>query len=146
MKKNNIIFISIVVILIVLISIISSFSNQKNNLLNQTIISYGNSDQKCSTKLTKLNENDIIKEYDNYDYVKLDKITNSESISYKDLQNIISNTNQNKFEYGISLLDNQIILLSEEINANNIIDYDNYEINFDNLNKYLQRKKNKPYN
>lgn len=141
MKKNNIIFISIIIILIVLISIISSFSNQKNNLLNQTIISYGNSDQKCSTKLTKLNENDIIKEYDNYDYVKLDKITNSESISYKDLQNIISNTNQNKFEYGISLLDNQIILLSEEINANNIIDYDNYEINFDNLNKYLQRKK-----
>lgn len=139
MKKTNLIFASIIVILIILISIISSFK-PNNNILDKTIISYGNSNQKCNVELTNLNENNIIKKYDNYDYVKLDKIKNLKSISYKELQNIISNTSPNKFEYGITLLNNKIILLSEEINANNIIDYYNYEINFDNLNSYLQEK------
>lgn len=139
MRRENLLF-TIFLILIIIFIITISFITYHGNILNRTYISYGNSDMNCTVQETQLDENKIIDTYKNYNYLKIDKITSVDKISYDDLQDIIENTSENEFQYGIALLNNKIILLSEEINSNKIIDYDENSIDLYNLNNYLKEK------
>lgn len=127
-------------VIMVFIAIMSINIYNNDYMLNKIYISFGNASETCNVELTKLTEELIIKKYADYNYLKIDKITEVKTISYKKLKNIISSTKKNKFPYGISLLNNKIVLLSEEINSNKIIDYNNNSINYDNLNSYLEKK------
>ncbi len=108
------------------------------NLIDNLYISVGSSNTTAKVLKTELSEEQIIKEYKDYEYVKVDKFVDIETISYEKFKGKI---NDNEiFSYGIALDNNRIVLLSEELNANNIINRKEKNVNFENLNKYLSKK------
>lgn len=111
----------------------------KNNHLQYYFITYGNYNEKYIVTKEKTNINKIIKDYKNYDYIKIDKIISEKTIEYSELVKLINNTKYNEFNYGLTF-DNNINILKEEININKIIDYSLDELNFHNLNNYLINK------
>lgn len=124
------------IFIMVLVTYYICFTNNKSN--DVFFVSYGNNIF-CNVEKTKKSEKDIIKKYRDYNFVKIDQINNEQEITYDELKGIISNTSDNQFEYGISF-DDKITLLSEEINSNQMIDYINDSINYNNLNEYLKLK------
>ena len=135
-KKYLLIIFSMIFIFLIYI-----FFNFKVDITNNTFISYGNSEAVCNIKSTKLNEEEIIKKYNSYDFVKLDKVYDVQEITYNELKSMIAFTKENNFKYGLALFNNRIVILSEEITAHQIIDYASNSINYDNLNNFLKSKK-----
>lgn len=134
MKKN--LYIIICSIFILPIFLFLSF----NKYNNYYFISYGNYNKNVNIVKKKTNIKEIIKHYKNYDYIKIDKIKNEKVVKYNELCNIIKNTNYNNFNYIISLNNNKINILKEELLIYKIIDYSNNNININNLNNYLTNK------
>lgn len=112
----------------------------KYNNKNYYFISYGNYNENTNVIKKKTNTKEIIKQYKNYDYIKIDKINNEEKVNYSELCNIIKRTNYNDFNYSISLSNNKINILKEELFIYKIIDYSSNNININNLNNYLIEK------
>lgn len=133
MKKIPIFILSLFLLLCISINF---FDKKKESI----IVSYGNIDDSCTTKTVSLSEKQIIKKYNKFDYVKIDRITNKEKITIDNLNKLIRETSKNSFNYGLYFSDYNFSLLSEEINSNNIIDFDNFKININNLNSYLKKK------
>lgn len=134
MKKR---FLLVCSFFIFLLLIIFSVCNN-NNLKNTTYVSFGSSDTKARVMNTELNEKQIMKEYSAYDYVKIDKIIEVENLNYGNFRKKIQS--DEILDYGIAFDNNKIVLLSEELNSNHIINYEDYEIDFDHLNQYLSEK------
>lgn len=134
MKKYLVILLAIISILLILLT---SFKND-----DFTIVSYGNQNSKAQVKkVYNLSENEISRRYSEYDFLKIDKILYNKKISYKELKDIIAKSNKNSFKYGISFDENfNNILLSEEINSNNIIDYNTGYLELSSINKVLISK------
>lgn len=80
-----------------------------------------------------------IKKYNiNPEWVRLDVLNEKKETLSKDFYEEISKLNANTYRRGIILDSNyDIALLENEINANNIIDYEKKSFNLDNLNKYI---------
>ena len=125
-----------IISIFILIFILNNAIN-KSSFTNKIYVSYGNGNSRCDTALTKMSESEIIQKYDDYDYLKIDKIGKVQNISYDQLKDMIAETADNSFEYGI-IIDNNVVLISEEINSTNIFDYEEDDIDFDNLNMFLQ--------
>lgn len=135
MKKKLLLICSI--LLFLLLIIFNVFKND-TNLKDSIYVSFGSSNIKATVINTKLTEEQIIKEYSGYDYVKIDKLIDVENLNYGEFKKKINS--DEIFNYGIALYNNKIVLLSEELNSNNIINCKEHEINLDNLNKYLSEK------
>ncbi len=135
MKKRTLLICSLFLFLLL---IIFNIFKSRNNLNDTLYVSFGSSDIKAKIINTKLSEEQIIKEYSDYDYVKIDKLVDIENLSYAEFKKKINN--DEIFSYGIALDNNRIVLLSEELNSNSIINRKEHDINFDNLNKYLSEK------
>lgn len=125
---------------IVLIVILYFVSIKQNNFIGMKYISFGNSNSNCLVEKTNLDDNQIVKKYSKHNYLKLDIIQKVTPVTSQELKDIIKNTKKNQFSYGI-ILDNKIVLLVEEVNANEIIDYDTEEIDITRLNQLLKEKK-----
>lgn len=119
--------------------LLSGCSKTNSEFLNEMYVSYGNIEKNCEVESTKLDENQIIEQYGNYDYLKIDKITSVKGINFMKFQKLVSKISDNQFNYGL-VLNDEIVLLSEEVNANKIIDYDRDSIDIDNLKDYLKDK------
>ena len=133
MKKKLIICATIITIVLIYF-----FYNQ--NITNITYVTYKDKNENYITEAVNLTKNQIINKYQNHDYLKIDTITTSKKITINQLSELIDESKENAFEYGLSLLDGEILLLCEEINSYKIIDYENYTIDYDNLNDLLASK------
>ena len=77
-------------------------------------------------------------------FVKVDFSNYINNLSLSSLSDYIIRENVNSFKYGIYFnKNNDYILLKEEINCNQIINYIKKDINIDNLNNYLNTKLDK---
>ncbi len=135
MKKYGVILIQMFLI----IFIMATLSHLINPFIGKVYVSYGSDKSNCMTSSVSLDDEDIIYKYHMYDYVKIDKIISTKKVNSRSLRNIILQAPSNAFPYGI-ILNDKIVLLSEEINANNIINYESATINVRNLNAYLKKK------
>lgn len=130
----------LIVAFIVLVVILYFVSIKQNNFIGIKYVSFGNSNSNCVVEKTNLDGNQIIKKYSKYTYLKLDTIQKVTPVTNQELKNIIKNTKKNQFSYGI-ILDDKIVILVEEVNANKIIDYNTEEIDITRLNQLLKEKK-----
>lgn len=105
-----------------------------------SIISFGNNDKQCLVQKTELNKENIIKEYQEYENIKLDKPVEIKKISQEELKSKIKNSvNKKYFDFGIAFDEKfNTFLLKEEINSNNLIDYEKYKLQLNEMNEYLQ--------
>lgn len=103
-------------------------------------ITYRNYDKNINIIKKKTNIKDIINNYKSYDYIKIDKINSEKTIKYNELCDIIKNSNYNSFNYSLSLDNNKINILKEELLINKIINYSYGYINIYNLNNLLMKK------
>lgn len=126
------------IIIIILICFLSFILNKYNN--RYYFISYGNYNENTNVIRKKTTLKKIIKDYKNYDYIKIDKIKKEKIIKYDELCNIIKNSNYNSFNYNLSLDNNKITILKEELLINKIINYSYGNINIYNLNDLLIKK------
>ena len=120
---------------------IISISDNKTSAIVKT---KKDSSIKKAYKTVKKQINKYIKEH-NYDakLIKIDFAKDFQEISLEDLENQLSKLRQEYvFRRGIILSyenGEEIILTEGEINSNNIIDYDNSEIDLEKLNNYLKK-------
>ena len=136
MKKNiHTIIYTIIAIFIVILFIFFRYYNK-----NYYFISYGNYNENTNILKRETNIKEIIKQYKNYDYIKIDKINSEKKVNYNELCSIIQKSNYNSFNYSISLNNNEINILKEELLIYKIIDYTYNNINISNLNNYLTEK------
>ena len=126
------------IIIIIFICFLSFILNKYNN--RYYFISYGNYNENTNIIRKKTTLKKIIKAYKNYDYIKIDKIKKEKIIKYNELCNIIKNSNYNSFNYNLSLDNNKITILKEELLINKIINYSYGNINIYNLNDLLIKK------
>ena len=126
------------IIIIIFICFLSFILNKYNN--RYYFISYGNYNENTNIIRKKTTLKKIIKDYKNYDYIKIDKIKKEKIIKYDELCNIIKNSNYNSFNYNLSLDNNKITILKEELLINKIINYSYGNINIYNLNDLLIKK------
>ncbi len=134
MKKIFVIILAIISIILILFS-----SSKKEDFI---IVSYGNQNSEALVKkIYNLSKDEISNKYSEYNFLKIDNILYMKKISYKELNDIITKTNKNGFKYGVSFDDNfNNFLLSEEINSNNVIDYNKGYLELSNINKILISK------
>ena len=133
MKKRLLIVSIILVLIIVFFLLVSNLGNES------LILTYCNDNYDCKVVSKNSTVDKLFRRYSDYSYVKIDKIINIKDITSDSLKNIIFKTSKNSFNNGI-IFNDSIKLLSEEINANNILDYDNKKIDVNNLKKYLLSK------
>lgn len=131
--KKKIIAITMVFILISLI--ISFFVLFRDNLY---LVSYRNNRDYYNTKVIKHPLHTVIERYKDFSYFKIDKIKNTKEITKAELKMLIENSNK-IFPYNL-IINDDIFLLSEEINMNTIIDYENKAISYNHLNELLFKK------
>ena len=117
---------------------IISVSNKKSQAIVKS--AKGNSIQEAFDKAKeKINKYITSKGYEPY-WVKLDIVYETKTISQTEFNIMLEqNTNSYNLRKGI-ILNEDIALLEEELNANMIIDYENKCISLENLNKYLERR------
>ena len=133
MRKN---FFIVLLVVVFHIFFVTGCNKKSENIY----LSYGNSNEKCKVINISSSIGTIKEKYKNYDYLKIDKIIYKKKITIEQLNSIIQNTTKNQFKFGINFLDYNINLLSEEVNSNFIIDYNNNTISIENLNEYLETK------
>ena len=87
----------------------------------------------------KINSYIASKEYD-VKLVKLEMVYKSETMKLSEFDSLLKqNGGGYNFRRGI-IINKDVALLEEEINANMIIDYNNKKLNLQNLNKYLEKR------
>ena len=126
-----------IIIIILYIFLFLIYNNYNNKYY---FISYGNYNEYINIIKKKTNLKKIIKDYKTYDYIKIDKINSKKEIQYDELCSIIKNSNYNNFNYALSLNNNTINILKEELLINKIINYSYGNISIDNLNNLLGEK------
>lgn len=131
---------------------IKSFENSKDEQL--VILSICNNDTKAIVRSKqdssfKIAYKNLIKEMSKYirknnysaNYIKIDFANNFDEKSVQDFENELSYLEQEYLFYDGVIFHYQnredIVLTGEELNSNNIIDYENNNFNLKNLNAYL---------
>ena len=108
--------------------------------INDTcIVTYCDEDYKCNTIQDKARVNKLFNKYKDYQYVRVDVIINEHSITEEDLNGEIEQVNDYRFKYGLNIND-KIRFLSEQVNTNSLISFDNDKINKSNLTYYAEQK------
>lgn len=129
--------------------------NSKENIKNYVFLSLGKPNVKATVKLLKKArylERDILKQVQNFrkksgeypKWVKLDIVSNYESISFKEVKEDMVNTRRNYINYGIALDEYwNTAFLPEEINANAFViskkEGNGKYLSEQNINGYLRK-------
>ena len=125
MKKKKLLWFIPIIILIIVIKC----------CYNDYVITYCD---EFNCKKIELNTTfyNIKRKYKDSLFLKIDKIVAKKKVDNKELTNIIDDSLENQFAYGINI-NNKVSILSEELNSKHLIDYDNKKLDKDNIYYYL---------
>ena len=129
----------LIIAFIILVLAISIFYYIKyRNATYLTYVSYVK-DGNLQVEETNLSTKKIKEKYQEYEFVKIDTFKSIKEINMDELNELIKTSSKNNFVYSLRF-NHQIFLLSEELNANNIINFEKNTLNYSNLYNYINMR------